>query len=240
MPRPRRDAAHLNLAETIKSVARQQMSQHGTAGLALRAISRELGITAPAIYHYYPRLDDLITALIVDAFQSLADAMHDAARSVAGDAYGARIRAMSLAYRAWAISHAVDFQLIYGNPIPGYAAPSEVTAPLARRPFLELFETFLAAWQHDELKIPAAYVQVPSAISAHMASWAQQIGLDLPAPLFCLLAVGWARLHGMIMLELFHHLQPMVGDPAALYLFELDAFLIMLGLSPTAPSGVSA
>ena len=75
MARPRREAAHPNIAAAIKSVARQQMSERGTAGLSLRAIARELEITAPAIYNYYPRLDDLITALIVDAFQSLADAM---------------------------------------------------------------------------------------------------------------------------------------------------------------------
>ena len=44
-----------------------------------------------------------------------------------------------LAYREWAIAHPVDFQLIYGNPIPGYDAPAEITVPLARRPFDGLF-----------------------------------------------------------------------------------------------------
>ena len=230
MPRPHRDAAHPNLAAAIKSVARQQMSERGTAGLSLRAIARELQITAPAIYNYYPRLDDLITALIVDAFQLLADAMQASAGAIDEVEYRARILATALAYRQWAVAHPVDFQLIYGNPIPGYVAPPEITVPLARRPFLDLFRTFLAAWQQGALKIPAAYAEVPASIQAHVAEWGMQVGVDLPAPVFCLLAVGWARLHGMVMLELFHHLQPMIGDPAALYRYELDAFLVSMGL----------
>jgi AcrR family transcriptional regulator len=115
MARPRREVAHPNIADAIKRIARQQMSERGTAGLSLRAIARELAITAPAIYNYYPRLDDLITALIVDAFQSLADAMQASVSTLDEQGYRARILAMSLAYRQWAIEHPTDFQLIYGN-----------------------------------------------------------------------------------------------------------------------------
>ena len=232
MPRPRRDVAHPNIAAAIKAVARQQMSERGTAGLSLRAIARELEITAPAIYNYYPRLDDLITALIVDAFQSLADAMQTSVSTLGEEEYRERILRMSLAYRQWAVEHPTDFQLIYGNPIPGYAAPAEITVPLARRPFLDLFRTFLAAWQQGMLQIPAAYLAVPPSIQAHVAGWEAQTGVELPAPLFCLLASGWARIHGLVLLELFHHLQPMIGDPAALYAYELTAFLAAMGLSP--------
>ncbi len=81
MPRPRRDESRANLAEEIKRVAREQMAEHGTAGVSLRGIARALEITAPAIYNYYPRLDDLITALIVDAFTDLAAALEEAGRS---------------------------------------------------------------------------------------------------------------------------------------------------------------
>ncbi len=80
MSRPRREALHKEIAGDIKTVARRQMSEHGTVGLSLRAIARELNITAPAIYNYYPRLDDLITALIVDAFTDLAEAVEVGAR----------------------------------------------------------------------------------------------------------------------------------------------------------------
>ena len=128
-PRPKRELGRERSATIaqIKAVARQQMAEHGTAGLSLRGIGREMGITAPAIYNYFPRLDDLITALIVDAFTALADAIEAAELAVQSETCGPKILASCLAYREWAITHPVDFQLIYGNPISGYVAPADIT-----------------------------------------------------------------------------------------------------------------
>lgn len=220
------------MASQIKTAARQQMAQHGTAGITLRGIARELGITAPAIYNYFPRLDDLVTALIVDAFTALADAIDAAEADTPGETCGPKILAMCLAYRQWAVEHAVDFQLIYGNPIPGYVAPAEITVPLARRPFDGLARLFLEAYQTGELVVPTEYEPVPASITAHFATWLPEAGYDFPDALLCLLMSGWARIHGMVMLELFEHLGPVVGDSAAFYRYELGAFLQQLGMTP--------
>lgn len=231
MARPIRHAEDaVPMGEQIKQAARAQMVQHGTAGISLRGIARELGITAPAIYNYYPRLDDLITSLIVDAFNALADAIQAAEEAAATGSYGDRILASCLAYREWAIAHPVDFQLIYGNPIPGYEAPAEITVPLARRPFDGLFRLFLQAYESGELTIPPEYAPVPPGVTAHFAMWLPQAGYAFPDPLLCLLMSGWARIHGMVMLELFEHLGPVVGDTAAFYRYELEAFIQRLGL----------
>ena len=232
-PRPTREHARerIDMITQIKVVARQQMAEHGTAGLSLRGIAREMGITAPAIYNYFPRLDDLITALIVDAFTALADAMEAAELVVQSETCGPKILASCLAYREWAIAYPVDFQLIYGNPIPGYVAPAEVTVPLARRPFDGLSRLFLEAYRTGELIVPTEYTLVPASISAHFATWLPQAGYDFPDALLCLLMSGWARIHGMVMLELFEHLGPVVGDGAAFYRYELGAFLQQLGMT---------
>jgi AcrR family transcriptional regulator len=221
------------MSSQIKAAARQQMAQHGTAGIALRAIARELGITAPAIYNYFPRLDDLITALIVDAFTALAEAIEAAEVGAPGDTCGSKILAMCLAYRRWAVEHPVDFQLIYGNPIPGYVAPAEITVPLARRPFDGLFRLFLEAYQSGELAVPVEYTPVPASIAAHVATWLPTAGYDFPDALLCLLMSGWARIHGMVMLELFEHLGPVVGDTEAFFRHEVEAFWRQLS-SPAA------
>jgi AcrR family transcriptional regulator len=218
------------MGDQIKQAAREQMAQHGTAGISLRGIARELGITAPAIYNYYPRLDDLITALIVDAFTALADAIESAEAAVASESYGARILASCLAYREWAIEHPVDFQLIYGNPIPGYEAPADITVPLARRPFDGLYRLFLEAYQTGELTIPPEYASVPPTVATHFAAVVPSEDDAFPDALLCLLMSGWARIHGMVMLELFGHIGPVVGDTAAFYLYELEAFMQRLGL----------
>jgi AcrR family transcriptional regulator len=208
----------------IKAAARRQMAAHGTAGLSLRGIARDLGITAPAIYNYFPRLEDLITALIVDAFTALADAIDAAEAAVESETCGPKVVASCVAYREWATAHPVDFQLIYGNPIPGYVAPAEVTVPLARRPFDGLFRLFLQAYRTGELVVPAEYAPVPAGVTRHFTSWIPATDYDFPDALLCLLASGWARIHGMVMLELFEHLGPVVGDVDAFYRYELDAF----------------
>jgi hypothetical protein len=161
----------------------------------------------------------------------LADAI-EAAESVAhSETCGPRILSSCLAYREWAIAHPVDFQLIYGNPIPGYVAPADITVPLARRPFDGLFRLFLEAYQTGELVVPAEYAPVPVSITAHVAVWLPKAGYNFPDALLCLLMSGWARIHGMVMLELFEHLGPVVGDAAAFYRYELGAFLQRLGIA---------
>jgi len=224
MARPRREAVRNEIAEEIKAAARKQMEQHGTAGISLRAIARELGITAPAIYNYFPRLEDLITALIVDAFTDLAIAMETAGEQTQSDSAMPLIEAMLMAYRQWAVEHPVDFQLIYGNPIPGYEAPPELTDPLARRPFMGIFRLYAQALQSGEIVLPEEYQQVPSSITEYLVSWRKQSGVLIPDELVCMLMTGWARVHGLVMLELFHHIQPVIGDAQALYQYEIRAF----------------
>ncbi len=230
MGRPRREQVRREIAEEIKAVARKQMSQYGTAGLSLRAIGREMNITAPAIYNYYPSLDDLITALIMDAFSDLANSMEAARVNIASTNCTPKIEAMLFAYRQWAIEHPVDFQLIYGNPIPGYRAPVEITGPLARRPFLGLFELYAQALKTGEMVLPEEYQPAPQSIRDYLKTWRESSGIDIPDELVCLLMVGWARIHGLVMLELFHHLQPVVGDVGALYEYEIHAFHKRLGM----------
>lgn len=230
MSRPRREALRKEIAEDIKTVARRQMSERGTAGLSLRAIARELNITAPAIYNYYPRLDDLITALIVDAFTDLAQTMEMAYENNSSSTDLPKIEAMLFSYRRWAIDNPVDFQLIYGNPIPGYEAPPDVTGPLARRPFIGLFQLYAQALRNGEMKLPVEYQRVPESIAIYLEQWRENSGIDLPDALVCLLMSGWSRIHGMVMLELFHHLQPVIGDGGALYEYEIYAFHQRLGM----------
>jgi AcrR family transcriptional regulator len=230
-PMSRRDRMRdLTIAE-IKATARQQMAQSGTAGISLSAIARAMEISPPALYRYFASRDDLVTALIVDAFNDLADAIQAAESAVEAETSALKIAASCLAYREWAIAHPVDFQLIYGNPIPGYVAPVEITVPLARRPFDGLVRHFLEAYRTGQLIVPTEYTPVPDTISAHLAIWLPEAGYDLPDTLVCLLMSTWARIHGMVMLELFEHLGPVVSDCAAFYRYELGAFLQQLGLA---------
>lgn len=219
-------------ADEIKAVARQQMADNGTAGISLRGIGRELGVTAPAIYNYFSSMDDLITALVIDAFNGLGDAVDKAVAEYAPQPI-AQLRAGMWAYRAWALQHPADFQLIYGNPIPGYVAPKDVTTPLAIRPLVAFYTQLLLIWQDGNLNLPSVYDEVPESIADFIETWLYDDFPQLreyPKSLFLVMNAGWARIHGVVMLELFKHIGPSVGDVDAFYELEIDALFQQLGI----------
>ncbi|MCB0084074.1 MAG: TetR/AcrR family transcriptional regulator [Caldilineaceae bacterium] len=217
MPRQRQVALNEATSNAIKDTARQLMAEKGTAGLSLRAIARELEMTAPALYHYFPSLDDLITALIVDAFRGHAAYVRQQrdAAIAAGKGYREQLFVAMQAYRQWALDQPIDFQLVYGNPIPGYAAPAEVTTPAARSLGEVFMETLLAAVQAGEIDPPTFTEPIPPTVLNH---YRHHFGLDGPqAQIFHQMNHGWSLMHGMVTLEIYNHAAPVVGDTDAFY-----------------------
>src|SRR6516164_11651854 len=127
-----RERARAELTREIKQEARRQLAAHGAEGLSLRAVARELGMVSSALYRYFPSRDELLTALIIDAYDALGDAAEaaDAGRPAA-DIRG-RWAATCHAVRNWALAHPHEYALIYGSPVPGYQAPQATVAPAAR------------------------------------------------------------------------------------------------------------
>lgn len=120
-------------AETTRAIldeARRQLAEHGAAGLSLRSVAREVGMVSSAVYRYVANRDDLLTTLIVEAY----DAMGAAAEAARDPEDPPRVqwRAVWRAVRGWAHAHPAEFALIHGSPVPGYAAPPETIAAAAR------------------------------------------------------------------------------------------------------------
>lgn len=93
--------------------------------ITLRAIAREMGMTANAIYGYFPTRDDLVTTLVNDVYTALADAVDTAWATTPSADPAVRIEAWANAFRTWALVNPQGFRLIYGDPVPGYQAPEE-------------------------------------------------------------------------------------------------------------------
>lgn len=134
-PRPLgpRAQARARTMERILEIGRAQLAEQGVAGLSVREVARGLGMVSSAIYRYVASRDELLTLLIVDAYAELADAVDDALAGVAtqGSADGAaprsRFLALGDAMCAWALAHPERWTLLYGTPVPDYAAPAEST-----------------------------------------------------------------------------------------------------------------
>jgi AcrR family transcriptional regulator len=202
------------------------MESLGTAGLTLRGIARELDVTAPAIYNYYPSLAELITALIVDAFVACAEAL-ESAESCA-ESYGARVAAVMRVYRVWSLDNRTDFELIYGNPIPGYSAPPEITVPAATRAAAPFTRPIGEAMLFGALHPPPVE---SAAIRAKLTALVEMLQLPIPPEALFYGTMAWSRAHGAIMLELHGHLLPVVGDGAAYLESEIARTLEDIGLT---------
>lgn len=222
----RRERQHAAVRDEIKAMARTHMARDGAAALSLRAVASALGLSSAAIYYYFPNRDAMITALIVDAYRALGAWVR--AADAADAPLSERLARAMLAYRDWAVAHPAEYALLFGTPIPGYVGPPEITAPEARAALASFGELFALA--HARGLLAASAEAAPPSIAAHVASRAS--GVDEAPPLPVLLAAmrAWALAHGLVGLELDHHLQPIVGDAAALYAFEMRRLLRELGV----------
>ncbi|MEV4098277.1 TetR/AcrR family transcriptional regulator [Streptosporangium saharense] len=202
--------------EEIKSVAIDQLAAD-SGQMTLRGVAREVGLTVQSLYNYFPSREDLITALVADAHNALADAVQTAAREQQELPASERLVRVALAYRRWAVEHRARFLLIYGTPVPGYRAPEEgPTTGAARRLGATLVEVVFGDWSaaelagihrpgEDDRPVPAL-ATAAELFSPGMPPAALGLGLDL-----------WGRIHGLVMLEILGHLPWLGSDAEANY-----------------------
>ena len=212
MPRKRSEVLRDATFADIKASARRLMAERGTAGLSMRAIARDLGITAPALYYYYPSLDSLITALILDSFNDLADASAAARDAQLSGSALDRVIAAAEAYRQWALEHPVDFILINGSPIPGYHAPADLTGPAAARALEVNIEVMADALASGELPMTSEVAQMPDSLRQTLAQLRAERHYEWPVEAIYLALVGWIQAYGLIALEVYNDLQPLIGE----------------------------
>lgn len=130
-PHTPRARARAQLLVDIKQQALTQLASDGAGQLSLRAVARELGMVSSGLYRYFGSRDELLTALIVDAYTELADRLETADRSLGRSRYRQRWTRRGAGLRQWAVEQPHRFQLLYGSPVPDYAAPRDTIEPAA-------------------------------------------------------------------------------------------------------------
>src|SRR3984957_10884929 len=145
--RPTRAEARVLQIERIKSTSRRLMAEKGASGLSLREVARDMGVVSSALYRYFATRDDLLTALIVDAYNDLATFAERAVQRVPREDPRRRLHAAAAAIRKWAKANPNEYALLYGSPVPGYEAPPFTVEPAARVA-LVLGTVVVDAW-HD-------------------------------------------------------------------------------------------
>ncbi|WP_031008686.1 TetR/AcrR family transcriptional regulator [Streptomyces sp. NRRL F-5727] len=226
----RRERLRAETTADIKRTALELMRAGGPDAITLRAIAREMGMTANAIYGYFATRDDLVTALIADVYTVLADAVDAAWAASAEDAPAQRVQAWAHAFRDWALANPEGFRLVYGDPVPGYRAPEGGAAPdAARRVCVGIAGLADAAW--------GAAGQVYGEDDFGWGDFDPGL-LDKVRPAFpglppagvALALRIWGHLHGLVALEVYGHLRAQTLSPNKIFHAELTSLVRSLGL----------
>lgn len=216
--RTARERARKEITAEILAAARAQLRQVGPGELSLRAVARDVGMVSSAVYRYFASRDELLTALLIAAYNELGEAAEAADDAIEDRTdHLARWMATCRAIRDWAIEHPHDYALLYGSPVPGYAAPQDTVMP-ATRVIVRFVEIIVGAHQSGSASAltspPAGAADPGDSVADAIAFIAERSHVDLeevPELVMRTLMV-WTTIFGTLSFELFGHLKGSVSD----------------------------
>ena len=217
------------MIEEIKTTARRHLAVDGT-NLSLRAVARDLGMVSSAVYRYFASRDELLTALILDAYNSLGVATEQAEGAVAHSDLLGRWLATCRGVRDWARANPHEYALIYGSPVPGYAAPQDTVAPASR---VSLLLAAILRDGHERGRVRAERGErIPRVVRTELAQLGRQPGLGgLPEAVLARGVTAWVHLFGLISFELFGRLDGVIDDLDAYFDYEMGALARRAGIN---------
>ena len=199
-----------------KEAALRQLAESGPAGLSIAAIGKELGVSGPALYRYFASRDELLTELVIDAYDGLADALRAATRDAASQQPRARLEALARGYRSWALAQPHRYRLLFGPPLPGYDAHAERLVAASEASMNLLLDVLRELGD----RAPAPAIQP---LTAQLAAWAHTHAFDVDPAIALRAILIWSRLHGLVSLEIAGNFTSMGIDPGQLFEAQLPA-----------------
>jgi len=224
-----RRIAHAAVRSALIQAAKTELASVGSAALSLRAVARSVGMAPSGVYRYFASRDDLLTALILDAYHALGDAVDAAELSHSHDAPLDRWRALCGAIRTWALENPHEYALIYGSPVPGYHAPDATTSAALRTllPLLRLIDLV------SQPVPPARPFELPPVSDALHAQFQRLDGAlpGLTVERMDTALAAWALLFGQINFEVFGRLGEPFENLTELFLHNVDVAAWLVGIT---------
>ncbi|GAA1087758.1 TetR/AcrR family transcriptional regulator [Nocardiopsis metallicus] len=225
----------------IKAIARRHLVEHGVVGVSLRAIAREMGMTAPGLYRYVEGIDALLVAITADMYEELADAVAAADAGMPVEDTDGRILASLRAFRNWAITHRTEYSVMFG-PRTRLDPSADIGVALesGRRFGSTFFTLFDRLVSEERFPLPADE-DIPQALRPELRSFADTVGFtspDISEGAVMVLTACWVRLYGVVCMEVFQHLSFVVGDMEPFFESELQNMAKDLGVRYSPPRKV--
>lgn len=223
-----RAMARAQITKEILGEARRQLAEHGAPALSLRAVARELEMASSAVYRYFASRDELLTALIIDSYDSLGEVAEAAASDSARRVPLNRWVDVATAIRSWAIEHPHEYALVYGTPVPGYHAPAE-TSTSGTRVSLALVSVVRDAAGSRQLRSPLT-ADLPRATSRDLARLRELIDFEVPDDVLMATLLAWTQLFGLLSFEVFSQTRGLVEDHESFFIAAASRMGEAIGL----------
>jgi AcrR family transcriptional regulator len=229
----RRDRVRADTVREIKRTARRVLVEEGEQGLALRAIAREMGMTAPGLYRYFASREDLVEHVVADLYTELADALEGACATAVPATPAEKLMAASRTFRAWAMGHRQEFGLLFGDPADDGIRDrtmQEGAAHEAKQRFGAVFGALITELYLARPFPVRAEEEIEPALRDQLAECAQVFPDELPLGVVEAFLSCWIRLYGMVCMEVFGHLRFALRDAEPMFEAELQRLGERLGI----------
>ncbi|MGP3991316.1 TetR/AcrR family transcriptional regulator [Streptomyces sp. 3N207] len=230
----RRERQRRATLEEIHAAARKLLTEKGSAAVTINAVARQVGMSGPALYHYYAGHDVLVGAVTADFFSELAAAMEQARDARPDAPVDDRILAVCRAMRAWAIGHPAEFGWIFASPIAATNREPDSQRHQAGRRFEKiLLELTVELWRQRPFAAPEPG-SLPASLRDQLTAYAASIGGQLPPGAAHVFLTCWTRLYGLLCMEVLHQLDFAYSDLEPVFEECLRDISGVLGLRHTA------
>ncbi|TDU91129.1 TetR family transcriptional regulator [Kribbella voronezhensis] len=227
----RRDRQRAATVAEIKAAARKLLVGGGLSAVGLRAVARELGLSAPALYRYFGSHEDLISALIADLYDELTAYLIQLRDSDPAADLGDQLFGIAGGLRDWALAHPAEFGLLFGAPVPDPLDPGhELTAghQAAMRFGAVFVELVTKVWHQQPFPSPPEEL-LGTELLGQLEQKAEFFDGMPPGAVYLALTY-WTRLYGLICMEVFGQLHWALDDASAYFAAQLREIGEGLGL----------
>ncbi|MEU4311659.1 TetR/AcrR family transcriptional regulator [Nocardia sp. NPDC024068] len=201
MTTPRARARAQTMADILR-IGREHLATDGAAALSLRAVARDLGVVSSAVYRYVRSRDELLTLLVIDGYDTLGDTV-DAALATAPDDPVERLRITARTVRSWALAEPAWYGLLFGTPVPGYAAPADRTVAPGTRIIVTLLQLVDRAYRQGLLTGQRADEAVAEPLGGDLRRVCEELELDLPDWVVARALTVYCSLFGAVNADVF-------------------------------------
>jgi AcrR family transcriptional regulator len=235
----RRQRARADTLLEIRTTARRVLVDRGVDGLALRAVAREMGMTAPALYRYFSSREDLVENVVVDLYSELCAVLEQVRDAAQPATPGVQLVEVSRAFRTWATTHHAEFGLLFGSAGEGVLADDVSTdgkrpSRVAAAAFGGIFAALIAELYLEQGFPVPADDEIEPALQIQLRAWCEKLPVTLPLGVMAVFLSCWIRLYGMVCMEVFGHLRFALDDPEPMFEAELRALGRVLGIAEDA------